>query len=112
MSAQRDPDWDYHCTDHAVDHIRRTTGRDIWLELGGAPRSAREAAGILKKLRVRTLKNAVAKVLGKPVPVARAMRGDIVMVDNALGICRGDLIECLDRMQPIGRGECAWRLNK
>jgi hypothetical protein len=31
------------------------------------------------------------------------MRGDIAMVDGALGIVRGELVECMDRMQPIAR---------
>jgi hypothetical protein len=107
----RDPDWDFHCTDHAIEHILKTTGRDVWRELGGAPRNTKQAAALFRRLKVRSLKNAVTKVLGKPIDFKLAMRGDIVMVDNALGICRGDLIECLDRMQPIGRGQCAWRLK-
>jgi hypothetical protein len=67
---------------------------------------------MLKRLHVRSYKNAISKVLGKPVDPKLAMRGDLVMVDSALGICRGDLVECMDRMQPIGRAACAWRLTK
>lgn len=110
MYKWQDPEWNWHCSDLAAEHIRKTTGRDIWAELGGAPRNARQTADLFKRLRVRTYKNAISKVLGKPVDPKLARRGDIVMVDNALGICRGDLIECMDRMQPIGKAECAWRL--
>jgi hypothetical protein len=60
---------------------------------------------------VRTLADLVSKVLGPPVDPKRARRGDIVMVDGALGICRGEWVECLDRMQPLARGQKAWRLE-
>jgi hypothetical protein len=66
---------------------------------------------MLKRLHVRSYKNAVSKVLGKPVDPKLAMRGDLVMVDNALGICRGDLVECMDRMNPMSRAECAWKVT-
>lgn len=105
-----EPSWDWHCSDLAAEHIRKVTGRDIWAELGGAPRNTKQASELFKRLHVRTYKNAVSKVLGKPIDPKLAMRGDIVMVDNALGICRGDLIECMDRTQPMGRAQCAWRL--
>jgi hypothetical protein len=108
--AAKEPDWDFHCTDLAVAHVKAATGRDIWDELGGAPRSARQAADIFRRLKVRTLKSAVVKMLGKPIPLPRVMRGDIVMVDNALGICRGEWIQCVETMLPIDRAECAWKL--
>lgn len=105
-----DPDWrSQHCADLAADWLKEATGRDVWGELGGPPRSPKEAAAIYRKLRVRKLKNAVSKVLGKPIDPKFAMRGDIAMVDNALGVVRGDMIECFDRMQPIERAECVWR---
>jgi hypothetical protein len=50
----------------------------------------------------------VTKVMGDPVPPLRAMRGDIVMVDGALGICRGEMAEFLDGMQPMTRATVAW----
>lgn len=103
--------WDYHCAEHAVQAL----GRDIWKELGGCPRSAKEAAALYRRLGVRTLRQAATKVLGKPVNPKRAMRGDIVMVRTdrfeALGICRGDLIECADRMVPIAQATTAWRVK-
>ena len=107
----RDPDWDWHCAEHAARHISAAIGRDIWGEVGGCPRSPKEAADLYRRLGTRTLKGAVTALLGKPVTPKLAMRGDIVMVDNALGICRGELAEFMDRMQPMGRAECAWRLR-
>jgi hypothetical protein len=99
-----DPDWrTRHCAEPAADRIRDATGRDVWRELGGVPRSPKEAAAIFRRLKVRSLKGAVTKLLGKPIDPKLAMRGDIAMVDNALGIVRGEWIECVDRMQPIGR---------
>src|SRR5688572_2612473 len=119
-------DWNEHCADFAAAHSKATTGRDVGRKLGKPPRSPREAAALMKKLKVRTLKGAVTKLLGKPVKPAFAMRGDIVLVpsaagraDNsahkagqimALGICRGDLIECADNMLPISRAVCAWKV--
>ncbi len=82
----------------------------MWAELGGCPRSWAQAAVLYRRIGVRTLADAVTKVLGPPVDPKQAMRGDVVMVDGALGICRGELVECLDRMQPIARAQCAWRV--
>lgn len=33
------------------------------------------------------------------------------MVNGGLGIVRGELVECIDGMQPIGRAECCWHIN-
>jgi hypothetical protein len=107
-----DPDWRLHCADLAVAHVKAVTGRDVWKELGGRPGTPRQAANVLKKLKVRTYRQAVSKVLGKAVNPKKAMRGDLVMVDNALGICRGDLVECMDRMNPISRATAAWHLKR
>lgn len=116
VASRDDPDWrTQHCADLAAEWLKRATGRDVWGELGGPPRSPKEAAAIYRRLRVRTLKNAVSKVLGKPVDPKRAMRGDIALVESgeirALGIVRGDLVECFDRMQPIERVTCCWRVS-
>lgn len=39
------------------------------------------------------------------------MRGDVVMVDRALGVCQGDWAEFMDRMQPMSRATAAWRVT-
>lgn len=101
-----EPDWDCHCAEPAVEAVK---GRDVWAELGGCPRSWKEAAALYRRMGVRNLAEAVTKVLGEPIDPRQAMRGDVVMVDGALGICRGEWVECLDRMQPMSRAQKVWR---
>ncbi len=110
MTAE--PTWDWHCADFVAKHIKKTIRRDIWEELGGRLDGNRTSADILRVLGVRSYKAAVTKLLGEPKPIALAMRDDIVLVRNALGICRGDFIECLDASHPIALGECAWSVRK
>ena len=109
--------WDRHCAEFAAAHVLAETGRDVWAELGGVPRNAREAAALFRKLEARSLKSAVSRALRqRPVAAAQAMRGDLVLVMSghiaALGICRGDLIECADNVLPIVRAECAWKVSR
>lgn len=109
----RDPDWDGHCAGFIGEHYKKVTGKSLWRKIGHrCPRSPKEAAALYRKLGVTNLEDAATAVFGEPVDVAFAMRGDIVMVDNALGICRGELAEFMDRMQPIGRVERAWRITR
>lgn len=112
LSRYSDPDWrTRHCGELAVEAVDAASGRDVWAELGGCPRDWREAAALYRRIGVRTLADAVTHVLGEPIAPRRAMRGDVVMVDGALGVCRGDWIECLDRMQPMKRAQKAWRVT-
>lgn len=103
--------WDNHCTEPAAERLRQATGRDLWAELGGCPRSWRDAAAFYRRLGVTNLRDAVTAILGPPIDRKLARRGDVAMVDGALGIVRGELVECVDRMQPIGRAQFAWRLK-
>jgi hypothetical protein len=57
------------------------------------------------------LRQFVTAILGEPINRRQAMRGDIAMVDNALGVVRGEWVECADRMQPLSRVQCAWRVQ-
>lgn len=99
-----------HCAEFAADAVMESTGRDIWSELDAAPpRSWDEARKLYRRKRVRSLEGLVSKVLGRPIDPKRAMRGDVAMVDGALGIVRGDLVEFLDSVQPIGRATKAWK---
>lgn len=108
-----EPDWESRlCVEPAADVLLEVSGRDIWLELGGCPRSRREATALYRRLGVTSLKGAVSAVLGAPVDRRHARRNDIAMVDRSLGIVRGELVECLDRMQPIARAECAWHVPR
>jgi hypothetical protein len=109
------PDWSLHCTESAADRVREATGRDIWAELGGCPRSWREAAALYRKLGVTNLRDLVSIVLGTPIDRRQAMRGDIALIESgtvvALGIVRGDRIECLDNVLPLSRAACCWRVK-
>lgn len=96
----------------AVERLRQATGRDLWAELGGCPRSWRDAAEVYRRLGAASLREAVGTVLGPEIDPKLAMRGDIVMVDNALGVCRGEWVEFVDRMQPLRRASCAWHIGE
>ncbi len=103
------PDLDWDCADLAAVAIREKTGRDIWAELGPRPTSVKSRAALYRKLKVTSFAAVITKVLGQPIDPKLAMRGDIAMVDNALGVVRGEWVECIDRMQPLQRATKAWR---
>lgn len=104
-----DPDWrTRHCAEPVIEEASRATGRDIWRELGGCPRSWRQAAELYRRLGARDLAGVATAVFGDPVNPRQAKRGDVVMVDGSLGICRGEFAECIDRMQPMKRASHAW----
>ncbi len=113
MSAPSDPDWrTQHCAELAALAVREASGRDIWAELGGCPRSWREAADLYRRIGVRTLAGAVTAVLGPPLADKRlARRGDVVIVRGALGIVRGELIECMGANVPLSEATSAWRAD-
>lgn len=107
-----EPDWARHCADVAVERVKEATGRDIWAELGGCPRSWREASALYRRFGVRSLQELVAKaVLGPPVAVGLARRGDICAWRGSLGICRGDLVEFADVTIALRLAERAWRVD-
>lgn len=81
----------------------------MWGELGGCPRSWREAAALYRRLGVRTLAGAVTKVLGAPIDRKLANRGDIVMVRGGLGVCAGELAVCMGATVLMKEVELAWR---
>src|SRR5206468_4512404 len=86
-AALPDPDWRTgHCAEPAVERLKQATGRDLWAELGGVPRSPRAAAAFYRRLGVTCLADAVTAILGDPVDPKLAMRGDVALVDDALGI--------------------------
>lgn len=110
-SCVSDPDWrTRHCAEPVADLIRERTGRDIWAELGGCPRSWREAADLYRRQGCKSLAGLVTKALGPPVNRRKARRGDIAMVRGALGIVRGELVECMGANVPLKEAEFAWRV--
>lgn len=103
--------WNFHCAEFALGEASKTLNRDLWQELGGVPRSPRQLAGLYRRLSVTNIADATSAVFGEPIDPKQAMRGDVVMIDNALGICRGELVEMADRMQPLGRASKAWKVT-
>ena len=64
------------------------------------------------------LEREVSDVLGEPVPIAQACRGDVVALDlelgPAIGICVGHLAAVAGdgvRYLPMHRAHCAWRVE-
>lgn len=106
-----DPDWrTRHCAEPVAELIRERTGRDIWAELGGCPRSWREAADLYRRHGCTSLAQVVGKALGEPVNRKLARRGDVAMVRGALGIVRGEVVECMGATVPLAEAEFAWRV--
>lgn len=101
------PDWDCHC----ADFVNGKAHLEIETRIGPLPRSWRERAEMYRRLGVRSLAELVG-TLFEEVPPLRAMRGDLVMVDGALGVCRGEWAEFMDRMQPMKRATRAWRARR
>lgn len=111
--GNNDPDWrTRHCVEPVAESLLRISGRDIWAELGGCPRSWREGADLFRRLGVRNLRDAVTAVLGSPIDRKRARRGDVVMVRGALGICRGELAECMGANVPMREASLAWPVRR
>lgn len=105
-----EPDWrTRHCAEPAIEAASSASGRDIWAELGGCPRSWREAADLYRRLGVRNLTEATTKVLGPPLASPRlAKRGDVVMAQGALGVCAGEVAIFMGATLPMRKVEKAW----
>jgi hypothetical protein len=104
-----EPDWrTYHCGDLAAEAIRAASGRDVWPELGGRPQSNREGAALYRRVGARTLRGVMTWLLGPPIDRRKAHRGDVVMVRGSLGVCRGEVAECLGAVVPMREVDLAW----
>ncbi|MCD1591815.1 hypothetical protein K7H13_13760 [Qipengyuania citrea] len=69
--------------------VKAITGKDFVSKYAGQYTDKREAALLLREIKAGTLKSAVTKKLGKPVHVAQAGKGDIVLRNKAIGVCVG-----------------------
>lgn len=107
-----DPDWrTRHCAEPVAEAIRAASGRDIWAELGGCPRSWREAADLYRRHGCASLAEIVSKALGEPVDRKLARRGDIAMVRGSLGIVRGEVIECMGATVALSEASAIWAVR-
>lgn len=100
-----------HCAEPVAQRIRQATGRDIWTELGGCPRSWRDAAELYRRAGCVSLGGVVTKVLGDPICRKHARRGDIAMVRGSLGIVRGEVIECMGATVPLKEASAIWAVR-
>ncbi len=82
--------WGEHdCVLFACDCVHAMTRVDHGARFRGKYRSARGAFGVLKRIGVGSVEELATKVLGEPIPVSRAQRGDVVLMDNAVVAERG-----------------------
>lgn len=82
--------WGEHdCVMFCSGAVKAITGKDLVSKHAGSYTDKREAAQLLRELKTGTLKQAVTKRLGKPVHVAQAGKGDIVLRNKAIGVCVG-----------------------
>lgn len=99
------------CAERAAEAVRAQTGRDLIAEIGGAPRTWRDAAALYRRFGVRSLAELTTKLLGEPISRKQARRGDPVMMRGALGICRGEVAEFIDATWPTRMVDLAWRAD-
>lgn len=97
------PEWGCSCADFA----NEATGLHLERNIGMLPTDWREAAELYRRFGVSNLGDLLSQLL-REVPVLQAKRGDVVMVDGALGVCRGEWAEFMDAMQPMKRATRAW----
>lgn len=99
-----EPEWGWNCADFS----NAAAGVEIEKRIGPLPLDWREAAALYRRFEVTNLGDLLARLF-EEVPTLQARRGDLVMVDGALGVCRGEWAEFMDRMQPMRRATRAWR---
>lgn len=91
---------------------RGITPEEFWAALGGEPKGWKDAAVLYRRLGARTLTDAVTAVLGQPLASTRlARRGDVVMAQRCLGICRGDTVITLGDAVQMRDAEKAWSIK-
>ena len=109
-----------HCVRLAAECVQAVTGEELLERCELAIAAAAEEGGI----SLASLEEEVTKLLGSPVPMSLARRGDIVLLDlgengPALGVCVGDKIACAGAARDRGgvvylrldRGIKAWRVG-
>jgi hypothetical protein len=80
-------EWD--CCVFAADAVKVMTGEDKLKDFRGLYSNKYEAARLLRDKGEGTLVKTAIKVLGAPIFRSRALRGDVVIINNNIGICTG-----------------------
>jgi len=87
--------WGIHdCALFAVDLVRAITGTDLGTAVRGRYQDAQGAAEVMIEVfGTARLDEVVTQLLGEPIAVTLAQRGDVVLLDviegPALGVCLG-----------------------
>lgn len=121
IAEQRGKPFQYGITDCALfacGAIMAQTGEHPAPEFVGAYDDAESAAQALRELGAGTLKKTADRILGKSNQVAtsHAQRGDIVMWNDALGVCMGSFAVFLRpegdyARAPRSEWKIAWRVS-
>lgn len=107
-----DPDWSLHCGDAWRAAVLDAGYGDICDIVGPSPRRPRDWVSMMRRLGVRDMEGVISAVHGSAIPPRQAMRGDVVQLGWAIGICRGDKAEFFGGvMQSMALVERAWPLR-
>lgn len=108
------------CVQLAAECVDAITGSDYVLKVAPLIESARN-----QPIELEELGRIVTEMRGEPIPLARADRGDVMLLDltlvfsasgPALGICTGPLIACAAAPRGVAylkreRALMAWRIE-
>ena len=109
-------EWGQHdCATWAAEVRLAMTGQDAAAAWRGRYRSERGALRTLRRLGFQTMEAGVTGVLSDPLPTPLlAQRGDVVLMDDALGVCIGAVALFLApeglTERPMADCRLAWRV--
>ncbi len=68
---------------------------------------------MMRRVGARDMAGVLSTVHGAPIPYRQAMRGDLVKLGWAIGICRGDIAEFFGGVtMQMNRVDAAWSLAR
>jgi hypothetical protein len=94
---------EHDCSLFAASAVQRQTGVDFAADFRGRYSDAKGAAQALRQYGAGTLQKTVTAALGKAKHVARAKRGDVVLLNNSLGICAGKFSLFVGQLDAFGQ---------
>lgn len=109
-------EWGVHdCATWAFDVRAALTGEDAADAWRGQYKTAKGSVRVMRRLGWDSIADMAADLLGEPLPnVKLAQRGDIVLFEEALGICGGAAVFFVgpDGLQSVPLRDCevAWRI--